>query len=134
MGDNYRPFFYNMTMNYEQNIPFYISKFKEYTWVAYESDHYIFHVERDSFAEKEIGFIKQKQENAYKKITTTLLLKNPDSKIMYYFYSSQEKKRSSLEMGGTGSLFIMNSPFTQCITKKTKWLVNTKIPTYFPWN
>ena len=79
-------------MKYEQNIPFYIIKFKDYPWKIYESDHYVFHVEADSLAEKEIGEIKVKQEAIYKKVTETLKLQEPEQKIQYYFYSSQDKK------------------------------------------
>ncbi len=79
-------------MNYEQNIPFYITKFKNYSWKIYESNHYIFHVEAKSLAEKEIKKIKERQESAYTKIIQTLKLQEPDQKIKYYVYSSQNKK------------------------------------------
>lgn len=79
-------------MEYEQNIPFYITKFKDYPWKKYESNHYIFHVEGKSLAEKEIEEIKTRQESAYIKIMQTLELKDPNQKIKYYFYPSQDKK------------------------------------------
>ncbi|NLE07483.1 MAG: hypothetical protein GX627_02660 [Parcubacteria group bacterium] len=79
-------------MKYEQNIPFYITKFKDYPWKKYESAHYIFHVKENSLAEKEIEIIKTRQESAYTKITQTLELKEPDQKIKYYFYLSRDKK------------------------------------------
>ena len=81
-------------MNYEQHIPFYIDKFKNYPWKRYESEHYIFHVEDKSLAEKEIETIKKRQEKAFSKIVSTLCLSPAGQKIIYYFYSSQEKKKS----------------------------------------
>ena len=79
-------------MNYEQDIPFYTHKFKNYDWNKYESDHYVFNVEKESLAEKNIEMIKERQEKAYLKITEKLKLEKSDQKITYYFYSSQEKK------------------------------------------
>src|SRR3989344_4788166 len=79
-------------MKYAQNIPFYITKFKDYPWKIYESDHYIFHVEAESLAEKDIEEIKTRQEMTYTKIIQTLKLQKPDQKIKYYFYPSQDKK------------------------------------------
>lgn len=89
-------------MEYEQNIPFYITKFRNYPWHTYESDHYIFHVEAGSLAEKEIEQIKAGQEAAYSKITQTLKLKEPDQKIKYYFYPSQDKKAELMGDGWYG--------------------------------
>ncbi len=80
-------------MDYEQNIPFYIHKFRDYPWKVYESEHYIFHVEDDSLTEKEIEIIKHRQESAFNKIITKLELSLPQRKIIYYLYSSQEKKK-----------------------------------------
>jgi len=68
-------------MEYEQNIPFYINKFKYYPWKTYESDHYVFHVEAESLAEKEIEEIKTRQEVAYAQITQTLKLKKTEQKV-----------------------------------------------------
>lgn len=79
-------------MNYEQNIPFYITKFRDCPWKIYESDHYIFHVEAKSLAEKEIEKIKEIQESAYTKIIQTFKFQEPRQKIKYYFYPSQDKK------------------------------------------
>ncbi len=79
-------------MTYEQNIPFYIHKFKDYSWKQYESEHYVFHVEENSLAEKDIEEIKKRQEAAYAKIMEKLKLSSPDRKIIYYFYSSRENK------------------------------------------
>lgn len=79
-------------MTYTQHLPFYIHKFKDFPWQKYESEHYIFNVESNSLAEKEIEEIKARQESSYKKIIETLDLKHPDQKITYYFYSSREKK------------------------------------------
>jgi len=86
-------------MNYEQNIPFYIHKFKDYSWKVYESEHYVFHVEEESLAEKDIEEIKARQELAYTKIIQTLKLQKLKQKIKYYFYSSREKKA---ELTGDG--------------------------------
>jgi len=86
-------------MNYEQNIPFYIAKFKDHPWQIYESDHYIFHVEAESLAEKEIEEIKARQEASYMKIIQTLKLQNSKQKIKYYFYPSRDKKA---ELTGDG--------------------------------
>ena len=91
-GDKCCPFFYNINMKYEQNIPFYISKFKDYPWKVYKSDNYVFHVEAESLAEKNIEEVKTRQESAYAKIIQTLKLQKADQKIKYYFYSSQDKK------------------------------------------
>jgi len=89
-------------MKYAQNIPFYITKFKDYPWKIYESDHYIFHVEAESLAEKDIEEIKTKQESAYAKIMWTLNLQKPEQKIRYYFYSSQDKKEKLMGDGWFG--------------------------------
>jgi len=89
-------------MKYEQNIPFYITKFKDYPWKIYESDHYIFHVEEESLVEKDIEEIKTRQESAYTKIIQTLKLQKPDQKIKYYFYSSQDKKAELMGDGWFG--------------------------------
>ncbi|MEK7116567.1 MAG: hypothetical protein AAB837_00175 [Patescibacteria group bacterium] len=89
-------------MEYEQNIPFYITKFRDYPWKIYESDHYIFHVEAESLANKEIEEIKNRQEFAYVKITQTLELKDPEQKIKYYFYPSQDKKAELMGDGWYG--------------------------------
>jgi len=89
-------------MIYEQNIPFYTLKFKDYPWKIYESGHYIFHVEEKSLAEKNIEAIKARQEFAYNKILTALVLKEPKKKIIYYFYPTQEKKAKLMGDGGYG--------------------------------
>lgn len=80
-------------MNYKQNTPFYIHKFLEYPWKIFESEHYIFHIEEGSLADREIEEIKNRQEAAFSKIIETLDLSLPKRKISYYFYSSQEKKK-----------------------------------------
>lgn len=80
-------------MPYPQHIPFYIHKFKDAPWKRYETEHYIFHVEENSLAEREIENIISKQENAYKKIIAELDLEESSQKITYYFYSSQVKKK-----------------------------------------
>lgn len=89
-------------MEYEQNIPFYIKKFRDYPWKIYESAHYVFHVEAGSLAEKEIEQIKTRQEAAYSKITQTLKLEDPDQKIKYYFYPTQDKKAKLMGDGWYG--------------------------------
>ena len=93
-------------MKYEQNVPFYITKFKDYPWKIYESDHYIFHVEEESLAEKDIEEIKTRQESAYTKIIQTLKLQKPDQKIKYYFYSSQDKKAELMGDGWFGHIIF----------------------------
>ncbi len=80
-------------MPYEQNIPFYIHKFQEFPWKLFESEHYIFHVEADSLAEKEINQIIVRQEAAYEKIVNLLDIPSPEQKISYYFYSSRVSKK-----------------------------------------
>lgn len=77
---------------YEQNIPFYIDLFKKCTWSVYESEHYVFHVQKNSLAEHDIESIKNRQESAYEKITTTLGIIRNFQKIKYYFYSTREQK------------------------------------------
>ncbi len=89
-------------MNYEQHIPFYIHKFEDYPWKKYESELYIFHVEENSLADKEIEAIKSRQESAYAKIIEKLKLTPPDNKINYYFYPSQEKKAELMGDGWYG--------------------------------
>lgn len=89
-------------MKYEQNIPFYITKFKDYPWKIYESEHYIFHVEEESLVKNDIEEIKDKQESAYAKIINTLKLQEPKQKIKYYFYSSQDKKAELMGDGWFG--------------------------------
>jgi hypothetical protein len=79
-------------MAYEQHIPFYIHKFKDFPWKTYETEHYVFNVEADSLADREIEIIKTRQEAAYKKIIESLSLEEAGRKITYYFYPSQEKK------------------------------------------
>jgi len=95
-------------MKYEQNIPFYITKFKDYQWKIYESDHYIFHVEENSLAEKEIEEIKKRQEIAYLKITNTLKFQKQEQKIQYYFYPSQDKKAELMGDGWYGQAILNN--------------------------
>lgn len=80
-------------MAYEQNITFYINKFREFPWKVFESEHYIFHVEPGSLAEREIEQIKARQEAAYEKIIGTLELSSPEQKILYYFYPSRALKK-----------------------------------------
>lgn len=77
---------------YEQKISFYIEDFKKHDWSVYESDHYIFYVEKNSLAERDIDQIKLRQESAFEKIVTKLSLNPRLQKIKYYFYSSQELK------------------------------------------
>lgn len=89
-------------MKYEQNIPFYITKFKDCAWKIHESNHYVFHVEAESLAEKEIEEIKARQEAVYKKITETLNIQEPEQKIKYYFYPSQDKKAELMGDGWYG--------------------------------
>lgn len=89
-------------MNYEQNIPFYIHKFKDYPWKVFESEHYIFHIEEPSLAENDIEKIRNRQESAYIKITEKLKLTAPRKKIIYYFYSSREKKAELMGDGWYG--------------------------------
>jgi hypothetical protein len=95
-------------MKYDQNIPFYTTKFKDYPWKIYESDHYIFHVEAESLAKKEIEEIKTRQETAYSKIVSTLKLKDSEQKIQYYFYSTQDKKAELMGDGWYGQAILNN--------------------------
>jgi hypothetical protein len=95
-------------MKYEQNIPFYITKFKDYPWKIYESDHYIFHVEENSLAEKEIEEIKIKQESVYDKVIQAIKVQQPEEKIKYYFYSTQDKKAELMGSGWYGQAILNN--------------------------
>ncbi len=83
-------------MKYEQNIPFYIHKFRDYPWEKYESEHYIFHVEKNSLAERDIEAIKARQEVSYEKIMSTLKLAPPEQKISYYFYLSHQRTKGGI--------------------------------------
>ena len=89
-------------MKYEQNIPFYIHKFKDFPWKVYESEHYVFHVGEKSLAESDIDVIKTRQESAYAKIIEKLELAPPGKKIIYYFYSSQKEKAKLMGDGWYG--------------------------------
>jgi hypothetical protein len=104
-------------MTYEQNIPFYISKYKDFPWKKYESEHYVFNVEGNSLAEKDIKKIKARQESSYLKITQNLKLENPDQKIIYYFYSSQDKKAEFMGDGWFGQTiyneFIIHAVYNE---------------------
>ena len=70
--------------------------------LRYESEHYVFHVEENSLADKEIETIKSRQESAYAKIIEKLELTPPDKKIIYYFYPSQGKKAELMGDGWYG--------------------------------
>ncbi len=107
-------------MKYEQNIPFYITKFKDYPWKKYESDHYVFHVEENSLAEKEIEEIKTRQEIAYSKITQILKLENPNQKIQYYFYPSQDKKAELMGDSWYGQAIFNNFEIHAVYNEKDK--------------
>ncbi|KND47942.1 MAG: hypothetical protein AB201_03495 [Parcubacteria bacterium C7867-006] len=87
---------------YEQNIPFYIDLFKKYDWSIYETEHYVFRVQKGSLAEQDIEFIKNRQESAYKKIVDTLKLTPTSKKIQYYFYPTQELKAELMGDGWYG--------------------------------
>jgi len=107
-------------MKYEQNIPFYITKFKSHPWKIYESDHYIFHVEAESLAEKDIEEIKTRQEMTYTKIIQTLKLQKPDQKIKYYFYPSQDKKAELMGDGWFGQAILNNFEIHAVYNEKDK--------------
>ena len=77
-----------------QELPGYITDFKNASWRIKESPHYRFHYLKDSLAEKEIEHIEKAQEDAYKKITEFLGLPSyPEKKIDYYLYPDAETKK-----------------------------------------
>jgi len=77
-----------------QQLPGYITDFKNAHWLIKESPHYIFHYMEGSLAEREIAQIEKTQEEAYEKITEFLdLLSYPKEQILYYLYPDAETKK-----------------------------------------
>jgi len=77
-----------------QQLPEYVTTFKNEPWRVKESLHYFFHYMEDSLAKREIAHIEKIQEDAYKKIIEFLgLLSYPEKKIDYYLYPDAETKK-----------------------------------------
>lgn len=77
-----------------QELPGYITTFKNASWRVKESPHYCFQYMKDSLAEKEIENIIRTQEDAYEKITEFLGLSSyPENKIGYYLYPDAATKK-----------------------------------------
>ncbi|HBB56816.1 TPA: hypothetical protein DEW47_01145 [Patescibacteria group bacterium] len=84
----------NNTPDIKQYLPFYKENFKKDTrWLKKETEHYTFNYFPDSLAEKEVDFIAERQEKAFKKIISFLRLKPPKKKISYYLYPSKKTKK-----------------------------------------
>lgn len=80
-------------MKYKQYLPTYSHAFQEYSgWLTAETEHYIFNYTVESEAEKDIEHIKERQEQAFKKIVSKLRVPAPSQKIIYYFYPTAELK------------------------------------------
>ncbi|MCK5060119.1 MAG: hypothetical protein KAR00_03205 [Candidatus Pacebacteria bacterium] len=78
----------------KQYLPHYTRNFLEKTdWKQKKSKHYSFHFFSGSVAEKEIDFIIERQEKAYRKILNFLNLPEPTNVIEYYFYPDAETKQ-----------------------------------------
>lgn len=80
-------------MKYKQHFPTYSHAFQEYLgWLVIETEHYFFHYTKDSEAEKDIEYIKARQEQAFQKIISKLGVPIPAQKIIYYLYPTPELK------------------------------------------
>lgn len=74
-------------MKYKQYLPTYSHSFLNYSgWIVAETEHYVFNYTAGSEAERDIKHIKERQEQAFQKITNTLKVSVPTKKITYYFY------------------------------------------------
>ena len=89
-----RPFLLLFYIMVKQYLPHYTRNFLEKTdWKQKKSKHYSFHFFSGSVAEKEIDFIIERQEKAYRKILNFLNLPEPTNVIEYYFYPDAETKQ-----------------------------------------
>lgn len=78
-----------------QYLPSYKEDFKkDNRWLAFATEHYIFHYFPHSVAEKEIQAIADTQETAFKKIIDFLEVAPPERKIEYYLYPDPQTKES----------------------------------------
>lgn len=88
-------------MEIKQILNNYIDKYKNFKWEVFESEHYIFHYNKNSEAEEDINLIIRIQEDSYKKIVNNLKLEEQKEKINYFFYLSEEQKEKL--MGDDGN-------------------------------
>ena len=79
---------------YLQHLPTYIHNFEhDPRWKTKVSSHYLFHYFPNSEADRDIEYIAEKQEAAYKKIIAFLEIEEPNRPIEYFFYPDGQTKK-----------------------------------------
>lgn len=77
---------------YTQLISGYTTAFKHAPWRFNDSEHYRFHYIEGSVAEREIEYIVEIQETAFKQVLDFLEVSQPEKKIFYYLYPDSATK------------------------------------------
>ena len=107
-------------MEIKQILNNYTDKYKNFKWEVLESEHYIFHYNKNSEAEEDINLIIRIQEDSYKKIVDNLKLEEQNKKINYFFYSSGKQKEDLMGDDGNAQVIWNDFSIHMIYTEKIK--------------